>query len=99
MIPEPGILGVGAGGVRRQVTGQARQALLGGGELLVKECRWEELVETALSPLERQHLGGVWAVALCGGGLGFQGGRSGHLVWLAEVAGSILVNVSMCFPK
>lgn len=40
MIPEPGILGVGAGGVRRQVTGQARQALLGGGELLVKECRW-----------------------------------------------------------
>ena len=56
-------------------------------------------METALSPLERQHLGGVWAVALCGGGLGFQGGQSGHLVWLAEVAGSILVNVSMCFPE
>ena len=59
----------------------------------------EEPVETALSPLERQYLGGVWALALCGGGLGFQGGRSGPLVWLAEVAGSVLVDVSVCFPE
>lgn len=49
-------LGVGTGGVRRQVTGQARQALRGRGELLVKACRREEPVETA-SHLSR---GGIW---------------------------------------
>lgn len=51
-------LGVGTGGVRRQVTGQAWQALRGRGELLVKECRQRELVETALSPPGGRHLEG-----------------------------------------
>lgn len=50
-------LGVGTGGVRRQVTGQAWQALRGRGELLVKECRQRRSRWRQPSHLSR---GGIW---------------------------------------
>lgn len=57
-------------GVRRQVTGQAWQAHEGAGSFWSGSAdSGEEPVETALSPLEGRHLGGVWAMVWQGVGV------------------------------